>query len=277
MKWYVLTHIRKLFLVWVILGIVGLIVGLTLRPDLPNTLFLFYMIWVLAGHCGGNLFARSMLTQALRTLDETCDPEPLVEVSRAIVKQNPKVCGNWVYLAWALTLLGREEEALEAANRAERRPRRLWKNPLLLLIWSSALPVDDPKAARPHSPGPGCPQAGQPGDGGFPGAGKRPDRRRGTGRLHPGAGECPPGLGAVLCPAGQAGASPGAPGLCCRPRGQAEGKDGGGKAAVPPARPLIPIHPRPHGWAYACPNDHKTPTPAGVGAMPRSHEIIHPW
>ena len=69
MKWYVLTHIRKLFLVWVILGIVGLIVGLTLRPDLPNTLFLFYTIWVLAGHCGGNLFARSMLTQALRTLD----------------------------------------------------------------------------------------------------------------------------------------------------------------------------------------------------------------
>ncbi|OUQ76894.1 hypothetical protein [Flavonifractor sp. An100] len=148
MKWYVLTHIRKLFLVWVILGIVGLIVGLTLRPDLPNTLFLFYMIWVLAGHCGGNLFARSMLTQALRTLDETCDPEPLVEVSRAIVKQNPKVCGNWVYLAWALTLLGREEEALEAANRAERRPRRLWKNPLLLLIWSSALPVDDPRREK---------------------------------------------------------------------------------------------------------------------------------
>ena len=148
MKWYVLTHIRKLFLVWVILGIVGLVVGLTLRPDLPNTLFLFYMIWVLAGHCGGNLFARSMLTQALRTLDETCDPEPLVEVSRAIVKQNPKVCGNWVYLAWALTLLGREEEALEAANRAERRPRRLWKNPLLLLIWSSALPEDDPRREK---------------------------------------------------------------------------------------------------------------------------------
>ena len=148
MKWYVLTHIRKLFLVWVILGVVGLIVGLTLRPDLPRTLFLFYMVWVLAGHCGGNLFARSMLTQALRTLDETCDPEPLVEVSRAIVKQNPKVCGNWVYLAWALTLLGREEEALEAANRAERRPRRLWKNPLLLLIWSSALPEDDPRREK---------------------------------------------------------------------------------------------------------------------------------
>ena len=148
MKWYVFTHIRKLFLVWVILGIVGLIVGLTLRPDLPNTLFLFYMIWVLAGHCGGNLFARSMLTQALRTLDETCDPEPLVEVSRAIVRQNPKTCANWVYLAWALTLLGREEEALEAANRAERRPRRLWKNPLLLLIWSSALPEDDPRREK---------------------------------------------------------------------------------------------------------------------------------
>lgn len=148
MKWYVLTHIRKLFLVWFLVGLTGLIAGLTLRPDLPYTLFLLYMIWVLAGHCGGNLFARSMLTQALRTLDETCDPEPLAEVSRAIVKQNPKACGNWVYLAWALTLLGREEEALEAANRAEQRPRRLWKNPLLLLIWSSALPEDDPRREK---------------------------------------------------------------------------------------------------------------------------------
>ena len=148
MKWYLLTHTRKLFWVWLALGILGLIVGLTLRPDLPNTLLLLYLSWVMAGFCGGNLFARSMLTQALHTLDETCDPEPLLEVSRAIVKQNPNSCGNWVYQAWALTLLGREEEALEAANRAEQRPRRMWKNPLLLLIWSSALPPEDPRRAK---------------------------------------------------------------------------------------------------------------------------------
>ena len=148
MKWYLLTHTRKLFRVWLILGIAGLIAGLILRPDLPYTLFLLYMVWVLAGFCGGNLFARAMLTQALRTLDETCDPEPMLEVSRAIVKQNPNSCGNRVYEAWALSLLGREEEALEAANQAEKRPRRLWKNPLLLLIWSSTLPEEDPRREK---------------------------------------------------------------------------------------------------------------------------------
>lgn len=148
MKWYLLTHTRKLFRVWLILGMVGLIAGLALRPDLPYTLFLLYMVWAMAGFCGGNLFARAMLTQALRTLDETCDPEPLLEVSQAVVKQNPNSCGNWVYQAWALSLLGREEEALEAANRAEQRPRRLWKSPLLLLIWSSALPGEDPRREK---------------------------------------------------------------------------------------------------------------------------------
>ena len=164
MKWYLLTHVRKLFWGWMVLGIIGLVAALAHQPDLPVTWHLAYMAWMLLGFCGGNLWARWMCTGALHQLDEKCDPEPVLEVSRAVLKQNPNSCVYRVYEAWALTLLGREEEALAAAERVENR-RRLWKNPLLVMLWSAALPPEDPRQEKATAAWSGRPR-GVPGSAG---------------------------------------------------------------------------------------------------------------
>ncbi|MGI5962382.1 MAG: hypothetical protein ACOX7N_01540 [Lawsonibacter sp.] len=147
MKWFLLTHFRKLFWVWSAVGIVFLVVGLNLRPDLPLTLYLLSVIWIEVGAWSGNLLARWMCRQAFRQLDEACDPEPLLEVSRAVLKQNPGSCIYRVYEAWALALLGRQQEAETSIEYVERR-RRLWRNPMLLMMCGAALSDQDPRQEK---------------------------------------------------------------------------------------------------------------------------------
>ena len=147
MKWFLLTHVRKLFRLWCILGALLWLAGVLMRPDAPVTLFLLWMLWIQAGFWGGNLFAGWMGVLAFRRLDEDCDPEPLLAVSQSVLAQNPNACCYRVYEAWALSLLGRQEEAAAAAALAEGR-RRLWRKPRLLLMWSAALPPDDPRQKR---------------------------------------------------------------------------------------------------------------------------------
>ena len=44
MKWFLLTHVRKLFRLWCILGAVLWLAGIILRPDAPMVLFLLWML-----------------------------------------------------------------------------------------------------------------------------------------------------------------------------------------------------------------------------------------
>ena len=92
MKWFLLTHVRKLFRLWCILGAVLWLAGIILRPDAPTALLLLWMLWIQAGFWGGNLFAGWMGILAFRRLDEDCDPEPLLAVSQSVLAQNPNAC-----------------------------------------------------------------------------------------------------------------------------------------------------------------------------------------
>ena len=80
-------------------------------------------------------------------MDEYCDPEPLLELCRMVLKQNPKSLFYRVFEGYALALLGRRREAEDSAHMAAEQPR-LWKNPPLLAVWLPQLPPEDPERER---------------------------------------------------------------------------------------------------------------------------------
>lgn len=107
-------------------------------------LYALFVVWTVAAFLVINTTALRMTRHAMERLDRECDPEPLLDLSRRILKQNPNSLHFRVHEAYALSLLGRREEALEAAERAGENPR-LWNTPHLLLVWSVCLPDDDPR------------------------------------------------------------------------------------------------------------------------------------
>ena len=110
-------------------------------------LYALFVIWLLTAFVWINRQAFRLCVPAMEQLDEHCDPEPLLALCQRILGQNPSSLYFRVHESYALRLLGRNEEAAVSADRAEENPR-LWKDPLLLLVWSTALAPEDPRQQR---------------------------------------------------------------------------------------------------------------------------------
>ena len=107
-------------------------------------LYAIFVVWSVAAFVFINRQAWRLCRPALDTLDHRCDPEPLLEVCRMVLRQNPNSLYFRVYEGYALNLLGREEESRQSAELAAANPR-LWKDPHLLLVWSASLPMGNPR------------------------------------------------------------------------------------------------------------------------------------
>ena len=110
-------------------------------------LYVAFAVWAVAAFVLINRQAWRLCRPALDALDHRCDPEPLLEVCRMVLRQNPDSLYFRVYESYALNLLGREEESRQSAERAGANPR-LWKDPHLLLVWSASLPMGDSRQER---------------------------------------------------------------------------------------------------------------------------------
>lgn len=144
LKKLLLTKARVLFWLWSLPGIVWLAWMTATRPDLEVAPLFLFMVWIVLGFWGINLSVDLLRRPALRILDEDCDPEPLLELCRAVIRQNPRVVSYRVLEAWALALLGRDKEALASANLVEGR-WKLKRSVPLVLTWCAVLPPDDPR------------------------------------------------------------------------------------------------------------------------------------
>ena len=225
LKKLLLTKARVLFWLWYLPGIVWLIWMSATRPELEVAPLFLFVVWVVLGFWAINLSVGLMRRPALRALDEDCDPEPLLELCRAGIRQNPRAVSGRVLEAWALALLGREEESLASANLVEGR-WKLRRSAALVLTWCAVLPPDDPRRERTLK---------RMARGLFvPGKFRPAAAAAGGGRLHPGAGDRSHGPGGVLLPAGTAGPGSGAPGLCGGPWGQAGRPHRGRAPPMPP-------------------------------------------
>ena len=142
-----LTKARVLFWLWCLPGIVWLAWMSATRPDLEVAPLFLFMVWVVLGFWVINLSVGLLRRPALRALDENCDPEPLLELCRAVIRQNPRVVSWRVLEAWALALLGREKEAMASANLVEGR-WKLKRSAALVLTWCAVLSPDDPRREK---------------------------------------------------------------------------------------------------------------------------------
>lgn len=145
---FLLTRGRLAFWLWCIPPILWLLSTLPGQPDLWQkiSILLLTWTWMLCGAAFINFHAQWALRPALATLDNQCDPEPLLELCQTVCRQNPNSMLFQVYEGYALSLLGRTREATQVLDHVADHPR-LAKNPSALLVWSAALPSGDPKQA----------------------------------------------------------------------------------------------------------------------------------
>lgn len=146
MKTFLLTRARPAFWVWCVPAILCVLVGAA--SGLKGwTLALWYLLavcWILAGAAIINFQSLIALRPALAALNDRCDPEPLLELSRTVCRQNPDSLLFQVYEGHTLSLLGRIKEASQVLDRVADHPR-LPKDARALLIWSASLPSGDPR------------------------------------------------------------------------------------------------------------------------------------
>lgn len=144
MRTFLLTRARTAFWLWCVPAILCVLAG-AISGAKGWTLLLWYglaVCWILAGAAIVNFQALIALRPALAALDDHCDPEPLLELSRTVCRQNPDSLLFQVYEGYALSLLGRVKEASQVLDRVADHPR-LAKDARALLIWSAALPSGD--------------------------------------------------------------------------------------------------------------------------------------
>lgn len=145
MRVFVATHARLSLWIAMIPGFVVLIGGLSLfGSEAGLWLYALFAVWLLTAFVWINRQAHRLTKPAMEALDHRCDPQPLLDVCRTVLRQNSDSLYFRVHEAYALTLLGQEEEGRAAAERAARN-RRLWKNPALALLWSACAAEEDPR------------------------------------------------------------------------------------------------------------------------------------
>lgn len=147
LKKLLLTRALLVFGIWCLPGVVMGMWRIAADPDTLGVVYPLMVLWCMAGFLCVNASVGLMRRPALRALDEDCDPEPLLELCQAVIRQNPRVVSYRVLEAWALTLLGREEEALASANLVEGR-WKLRRSAALVLTWCVVLPPDDPRREK---------------------------------------------------------------------------------------------------------------------------------
>lgn len=146
MRTFLLTRARPAFGLWCVPAILCVLAG-ALSGMKGWALLIWYGVavcWILAGAAIINFQALIALRPALAALDNRCDPEPLLELSRTVCRQNPDSLLFQVYEGYALSLLGRIKEASQVLDRAGSHPR-LAGDARALLIWSAALSSADPR------------------------------------------------------------------------------------------------------------------------------------
>lgn len=146
MRTFFLTRTRAAFWLWCIPAILWALGGAAagLKGWALFLWFLLAVCWIVAGAAVINFQSLIALRPALAALDDHCDPEPLLELSRTICRQNPDSLLFQVYEGYALSLLGHVKEASQVLDRVADHPR-LAKDAQALLIWSAALPSGDPR------------------------------------------------------------------------------------------------------------------------------------
>lgn len=146
MRTFLLNRARPAFWLWCVPAILCVLVGAV--SGLKGwTLLLWYVLavcWILAGAAIINFQSLIALRPALAALDNHCDPQPLLELSRTVCRQNPDSLLFQIYEGYALSLLGRIKEASQVLDRVGNHPR-LARDTRALLIWSAALPSVDPR------------------------------------------------------------------------------------------------------------------------------------
>lgn len=146
MRTFLLTRARPAFWLWCVPAILCVLAG-GIAGLKGWALLLWYLLavcWILAGAAIINFQSLIALRPALAALDHHCDPEPLLELSRTVCRQNSDSLLFQLYEGYALSLLGRIKEASQVLDRAADHPR-LAKDARALLIWSAALPAGDPR------------------------------------------------------------------------------------------------------------------------------------
>lgn len=148
MRTWLLTHARAAFWLWSLPAALLLIWCATqFGGSALLILYFLFITWVMAGFSAINGLSALARKPAFRALDEGCDPEPLLDLCRTVLKQNPKSLYYRVFEGWALSLLGRGDDAAEAARLAAEQPR-LWKDPRLLAVWLTPVSPGDPLYAK---------------------------------------------------------------------------------------------------------------------------------
>ena len=148
MRRWIVSHARPAFWLWCLPPSAFLLWCATWMETRPLIrLFLLFTVWVFLGGILINFLAYRRLRAALEVLAAQCDPRPLLGLCRTVRAQNPNSVVYQVYEAYALTLLGREEEARQCAEQCAGQ-KKLWKNPLLLLLLSVSLPSEHPLRLR---------------------------------------------------------------------------------------------------------------------------------
>lgn len=133
MKAWIVDHARGFY--WgMVLCFAAFAAALVLTGLAPWLAFLIYMICSFAGILAVNFLAYGDLRAAIKALDQDCDPDPLLELSQSVLRQNPKSLLYGVYEAFVLLHLNRRPEAAERLAPLEK-DKRLWKNPGLLQVY----------------------------------------------------------------------------------------------------------------------------------------------
>lgn len=92
MNRWILTHARLAFWLWTVPSL-ALLVWYAARNEGEGlmTAYALFALWEAAGFWGINGFLCGWARRpAFRAMDEYCDPEPLLELCRMVLKQNPK-------------------------------------------------------------------------------------------------------------------------------------------------------------------------------------------
>lgn len=147
MKDWIAGHARAAYWIWVALCLP--LVGVLNALELPLlTVYLVCLCWIAGGWLLINYGTFRGLRRCIRTLDRECDPEPMLEACRTVLRQNPKSVLYRVNGGFALLLLGRREEAAAELAGLEA-VRRLWKNAVLTVPYCACRAdlADDPEEA----------------------------------------------------------------------------------------------------------------------------------
>ncbi len=146
MRNFILNHASLAFWIWCVPPFLWLLSTLPAEASLEERIsaLLLTWTWMLLGGAAINWYSRLLLWRAVKYMDNHCDPEPLLELCSTVCRQNPSNMIFHVYQGYALSLLGRHQEAIQVLEHVAEH-RKLVKNASALLIWSAALPSGDPR------------------------------------------------------------------------------------------------------------------------------------